>query len=160
MAVRYFNGVLEGADSADLTAWRRGLDLTALVAEVRNLIGTFQYNVALQRIWHEVLAATSRYIQETQPFKLFKTDPDATRVILLNLAEALRVTAILLKPFLPRTAATFYRAFDFEATRPWGAVGLDDVLRSTPPPSWRVTAELVAGKPAPLFPKIEAKEPV
>jgi methionyl-tRNA synthetase len=159
MCVRYFSGVLEGADSADLSAWRGGLDLGALVADLRELIGTFQYNVALQRIWLDVLGATSRYIQETQPFKLFKTDPDATRLVLLNLAEALRVTAILLKPFLPRTATTFYRAFDFEATRPWDAAGLDAVLKADRPSSWRVTAELVGGKPAPLFPKIETKEP-
>ncbi len=50
----------------------------------------FDYNVAIQRIWLEVLDAVNRYIQETQPFKLAKTDLDACKTVLLNLAEALR----------------------------------------------------------------------
>ena len=39
-------------------------------------------------------------------------------MVLVNLADWLRVTAILIKPFLPQTAETFYRAFNFEESRP------------------------------------------
>ena len=102
------------AEAVDLTAWRRGLDLAALVGELRELMIAFEYTRALQRIWLEVVDAANRYIQETEPFKLAKTDLEACRVVLVNLAEWLRVTAILIKPFLPRTAETFYQAFNFE----------------------------------------------
>jgi methionyl-tRNA synthetase len=113
--------------------------------------------VALQRIWREVVDSANRYIQETQPFKLIKTDPAATRAVLVNLADCLRVAAILIKPFLPRTAATFYRAFNFEVTTPWDRVAYADALRPLNQAGLHVTAPLTDGKPAPLFPKVEVK---
>ncbi len=157
MAVKYFDGRLDPADAGGLpVAWRGGLDLPGLIDDLREQIATFQYAPALDRIWLEVLDAANRYIAETQPFRLIKTDPDATRVVLANLAEALRAIAILIKPFLPRTAATFYEAFDFGTAQPWDAVRYADA--ATPPaprPVLTVTAPLIEGKPAPLFPKID-----
>ena len=82
------------------------------------MIASFEYSPALQRIWRDVVDSANRYIQETEPFKLAKTDLEACRGVLVNLADWLRVAAILIKPFLPRTAETFYRAFNFEGTRP------------------------------------------
>ena len=46
--------------------------------------------------------------------------------MLLNLAEWLRVASILIKPFLPRTAETFYEAFNFEADNAWDQVSYGD----------------------------------
>ena len=113
--------------------------------------------MALQRIWLEVLDAANRYIDATAPFKLAKTDLEACKAVLVNLAEALRVVAILIKPFLPRTAETFYRAFNFEEAQPWDRVGYRDASRRPAPLELRVTAPLSGGKPTPLFPKIEDK---
>jgi methionyl-tRNA synthetase len=157
MCLRYFQGDLAGSAAIDRTAWRGGLDLPALVGDLCSLVGTFQYNVALQRIWLEVLDAANRYIQATEPFKLIKTDPEATKVVLANLAEWVRVAAILIKPFLPQTAETFYRAFNYAEAKPWEAVAYADVLEP-PAIELRVTAATVEGKVAPLFPKIEAEK--
>ena len=157
MAVRYFDGNLEGASSIDVTAWRSGLNLGALVEELRGLIATFQHNVALGRIWSEVVEPSNRYITATEPFKLIKTDPDACRAVLVNLAEAVRVIAILIKPFLPTTAATFYGAFNIGEVAPWESVSYADVLKRPEVDALKVTATLVSGKPSPLFPKIETK---
>lgn len=158
MCVKYFDGRLEGLAGADLSAWRPGLDLGALVADLRGLVESFQYNVALQRIWQDVLVPANGYITATEPFKLIKTDPDATRLVLANVAEAVRVTGILLKPFLPAAAAAYYGAFDFGSSRPWESVNWDDVAGASAPGSWAVTAPLLpGGKLAPLFPKIEPK---
>jgi methionyl-tRNA synthetase len=159
MAVRYFEGNLGDASAVDASAWRAGLDLPALVEELRGLIGSFEYNVAIQRIWSEVLDRANRYIQTTEPFKVVKTNPESARAILVNLAEAIRIIAILIKPFLPRTAETYYRAFNFEETTPWDRVSYADALRPLRQEGLHVTAPLSAGKPAPLFPKIESKAP-
>ncbi len=155
MCVKYFEGVLPGSAAIDATAWQAGLDLPALVEQLRQLVGSFQFNVALQRIWLEVLDAANRYVQTTEPFKLIKTDPDACRAVLVNLAEAIRVAAILIKPFLPGTAETFYRAFNYEASKPWDSVSFRDAASPSLPDDLHVTAALINGKPAPLFPKIE-----
>ncbi len=158
MCLKYFEGRLPDAPAIDATAWLGGLDLPTLVAQLRDQVGSFQYNTALQRIWFDVLGAANRYISETQPFKLIKTDPEATRAVLVNLAEALRVIAILTKPFLPRTATTFYRAFNYEEAQAWDSVGFADALNRPHLPTLHLRAPLEGGKPAPLFPKIELKE--
>ena len=157
MCVKYFDGRLDGSAAVVPDAWRAGLDLEALVSDLRGLVGTFQYNLALQRIWLEVLDAANRYVQVTEPFKLARTDRDACKAVLVNLAEAFRVIAILIKPFLPGTARTFYHAFNFEPGRPWDGVGYCDALARPEGPELCVTAALEGGKPAPLFPKIETR---
>ena len=69
----------------------------------------------------------------------------------------MRVAAILIKPFLPRTAQTFYRAFNFEATKAWDQVSYGDAVVPQLPRDLQVTAPITSGKPAPLFPKIELR---
>jgi methionyl-tRNA synthetase len=157
MCLKYFDGSLNGTAKIDATQWRKGLDLDELVGSLRAQIGSFEFSPALQVIWRDVVPAASRYIQETQPFKLAKSDPAACHAVLVNLAEWLRITAILIKPFLPRTSETFYRAFNFEATKAWDKVSYNDVTEPQLPTDLEVTAPITAGKPAPLFPKIELR---
>jgi len=156
MVVKYFGGTLAGASEVDATAWRGTLDLPALVDELRGLVASFQYNVAIQRIWQDVLDAVNRYVQVTEPFKLIKVDPDACRAVLVNLADAIRVASILIKPFLPATAQTFYESFNFGDAQAWDDVSYADAASPRLPSELRVTAPLVGGKPSPLFPKIDA----
>ncbi|MHC5539355.1 class I tRNA ligase family protein [Singulisphaera rosea] len=157
MCVKYFEGRLPGADAVDSTTWLAGLDLDGLVTDLRGRVGSFEYNPALQRIWLEVVGAANRYIEDTAPFKLAKTDLEGTKPILINCIEAIRVIAILIKPFIPRTAGVFYSAFNFEEAAPWDEVGYRDASARVSIPELRVTATLTAGKPTPLFPKIELK---
>ena len=77
--------------------------------------------------------------------------------MLLNLAKWLLVAAILIKPLLPRTAETFYHAFSFGEAKGWNRVSFSDTAHSFAGLDTRVTAPLTGGKPAPLFPKIEAR---
>lgn len=159
MCMKYFGGELAGSGEITPQAWRlHEADLNPLSRELQELVANFQYPAALQRIWGDVLGAANRYINETKPFKLAKSDLEQCKIVLVNLAEAFRVTGILLKPFLPSTAETFYRAFNFEATAPWESVSYADVPELVPPRELRVTAPLVEGKVAPLFPKIEVEK--
>jgi methionyl-tRNA synthetase len=157
MCMKYYSGRLEVPAGTDLAQWRPGLDLDGFVAELRGSIGGFEYSLALQRVWSSVVDAANRYIQETQPFKLAKSDPAACLVVLVNLAEWFRVVAILIKPFLPKTAETFYRAFDFERVKPWAEVSYQDATVPLAVDLLTVTAPIIDGKPAPLFPKVESK---
>ena len=51
------------------------------------LVGSFEYNVAIAADLAEVVDSANRYIQETKPFKLAKTDLEACRAVLVNLAD-------------------------------------------------------------------------
>jgi methionyl-tRNA synthetase len=155
MCLKYFDGDLGDPSTVDVTQWRQGLDLASFTRSVGELIESFEYNTALQRIWKEVVDAANRYIQETQPFKLAKSDLEACRVVLINLVDWFRITATLIKPFLPRTAETFYRSFNFEQASPWDRVKYRDAAERPTIDRLRVTAPNAGGKPAPLFPKIE-----
>ncbi len=123
------------------------------VKQVRGHVEACQYNQALQKVWQYVLDPTNQYAERREPWKLVKTDRDATRQVLFDMIEPLRAAAILLKPFLPRTAETIYRSFNF--AQPWEAVRYEDA--ATPPvpiDDLRVLAAMEGGKPKPLFPRI------
>lgn len=157
MCTRYFEGKLEGSATIAPTDWRSGIDFKNLADELSAMMARFEYSQALQLVWSQVLDTANRYIQNTEPFKLIKTDREACRVVLANLADAIRVTAILIKPFLPATAEIFYNSFNFSDVEPWDIVDYSSISSvAGRPVDWHVTAQLVDGKPQPLFPKIQA----
>ena len=112
-----------------------------------------QYSLALDKIVQKILIPADGHIEQNAPWKLVKTDKEATKAILFNLTEILRAAAILLKPVLVRSAETIYRSFNF--TQAWEAVHYADVCgRPGQSEDLRVVAALVNGKVPPLFPVI------
>jgi methionyl-tRNA synthetase len=113
-----------------------------------------EYSQALVTIWQQVLDPANQYADRTAPWKLVKSDLEAGKRVLFDLAESLRAAAILLKPFLPRSAETIYRSFNF--IQPWEMVRYEDVwVYPRQNDDLRVTATLDgAGKVKPLFPRI------
>ncbi|MGD9648397.1 MAG: hypothetical protein AB7U73_21985, partial [Pirellulales bacterium] len=97
--------------------------------------------------------------EETRPWLLANPgkpehDLEACRRVLVNLVEAVRVAAILLRPFMPRTAEKLYGGFSFSG--PFEKQSLAQIVeRPAESEDLRVTAELVDGKLPPMFPKIE-----
>jgi methionyl-tRNA synthetase len=132
-------------------------DIETTVQQVQGHIEACQYNQALQRIWRQVLDPSNRYADRTEPWQLVKTDKEAGKRVLYDLVEQLRTVAILLKPFLPRTAETIYRSFNFPQA--WETVRHEDVwVHAREGNDRRVLAAVEAGKVKPLFPRITAKK--
>ncbi len=130
-----------------------GLDLAAFVETVRGHVEACRYNLALQAIVQDFLTPTNQYLEANAPWKLVKTDKDAAARVLFNAVQSLRVASILLKPFIPRSAEAIYTSFNFP--KPWAEVRYADAaVLAAQPDDLRVTAELVDGKPKPLFPRI------
>jgi methionyl-tRNA synthetase len=118
----------------------------ALVGTVRQAVGTFQLSVALRDIW-ELVGATNRYIVIREPWKLAK-DPGRQAELETALyisADALRVIAELLRPFMPATAD---RTLAMLGQSPAPASWVD--LRSG-----ALRPGTLLGETAPLFPRIE-----
>ncbi|WP_078414549.1 methionine--tRNA ligase [Priestia abyssalis] len=63
-----------------------------------------EFSVALTALW-QLVSRTNKYIDETQPWALAKEEDKRGELasVMTHLAESLRHTAILLKPFLTRT---------------------------------------------------------
>jgi methionyl-tRNA synthetase len=152
LTVKNHGGVLAG--TAGVLPGAIVPDVASVVRTVQANVEACRYNVALQTIWLEILNPANKHVEDTKPWSLFKTDPEASRRVLYDLAEVLRVVSILLKPFLPKSAETIYRSFNFPT--PWESVRYEDAA------TWPerkedlcVAQSLRDGALPPLFPRIE-----
>ncbi len=118
----------------------------ALPARVADAVRTFQLSAALRDIW-EVIAATNRYIVAREPWKLAKAPERRAELetALYVPADALRVVAELLRPFMPGTAERTLRMLGHTPTlASWTDLRSGGLAPGT-----------ALGETAPLFPRIE-----
>ena len=71
------------------------------------------FNETLGIIWQKI-SAVDRYVNDTKPWILIKTDLPRTKEILHKCIQEIREIALLLKPFLPDTAEKITTQFDAE----------------------------------------------
>ncbi len=119
-------------------------DAARTAAETRSLLEQNRIQAALQAIWSLVDRA-NLYVEQTKPFKLAKDPGQAKRLddVLYSLAEACRVLAVLLGPFLPETAGKIY-----------AQLGLSGVPETFSAATWgQLAAGHPIGNPVPLFPR-------
>ena len=153
LTAKNYNGVLPNPKGSSLPCPVAGLDLAAFARQVRQQVESCQYSLALQSVVQQLLTPTNQYLEVHAPWKMVKTDLPGAAEVLVSAAYMQRVAAILLKPFIPASAAAIYAAFDFG--KPWGEVSYDDAATFVPREGdLRVTAELEGGKPRPLFPRL------
>lgn len=154
MIRRYRAGVVPSPDGPDPT----DEDLRAVAAGLYDAIEQamgrdFDPQAALVAIW-DVVARTNRYVEKRAPWSLAKAERsgDATAAArldttLYHLAEALRVIAQALRPFLPGTAECIAGQIGFVLETPsWPAAFTWGQL----PPGTQVS------EPRPIFPRIGA----
>lgn len=162
MSRKYFDGkipqcdvILSGEQTTQNWLGRKGLE--DLAAGVANAYGTnFRPDGALGAVWSGMdslntsgLFHANKYIEDTQPFKLAKTDIEATGRILYALLESIRWYAWMLTPVMPKTALKIFTALgldpDVEYEKGW-----DKALTWGQLPPGGVLPE-----PVPLFPRKE-----
>ncbi len=151
LVTKNYGGCLEGTAGIRPSEIQTGLEKT--VKEIQGHVEACQYNQALEKIWRQINDPANQFADKKEPWKLVKTDKDAAKVVLFALAEQLRIAAILLKPFLPRSTATIYQSFNF--AQPWDEVRYRDAY--TYPgqkEDLRILAALEGGKVKPLFPRL------
>jgi methionyl-tRNA synthetase len=142
MIDRYREGVVpEGERDPVLVAGEDGFE--RLDGIVREQLDRFQITAALEAIWARV-RRLNRYVEETKPWELAKSDGDSERLdtVLYNLAEGVRVLALLLHAYMPDSSGRLLEALA-EGNRELDAFG----ARSGGARIERIP---------PLFPKLEA----
>lgn len=75
----------------------------------KEFMDNFELNKAMDLIWRKISELDLK-IQETQPFKLIKTDEKKAKEILMELVAGLQNIALMLKPFLPQTSEKIFNA--------------------------------------------------
>jgi methionyl-tRNA synthetase len=72
-------------------------------------VDSLDFNRALGFVWEKISALDER-IQQTQPFKLVRTDKKQAGEIVKELATGLFEIALMLEPFMPETAGKIKQA--------------------------------------------------
>src|SRR5699024_7066049 len=78
--------------------------IKSTVLEVEEAMEEMQFSVALSSIW-KLVSRTNKYIDETEPWILAREDAKRNRLgnVMAHLAESIRITAVMLQPFLTET---------------------------------------------------------
>ena len=156
VGAKSFDAVLTGTGGRLPEKVMEDFDPATVVAEVRNHLENCDYNMALIAVILKVCTPANQYLDTNAPWKLVKGTPEdkeRAKVVIFDVVETLRIAAILLKPFIPRSAEAIYTSFNFP--QPWSEVTYEDAAELvSQPDDVRITAELVDGKVKPLFPRI------
>ena len=139
---KYFDGVIPAAVPTEAE--------TALTAEINELKGkvsealeTFHFREAL-KLAMDMARAGNRYLQETEPWKLAKTDMERTATILNTVIQLCANLAIVFEPFLPFMSDKLLKMLGGDKIT-WDMLGCMDLVP--------VGAKI--GQPELLFEKIE-----
>ncbi|MBC1521649.1 methionine--tRNA ligase [Listeria aquatica] len=110
-----------------------------------------QFSVALAKIW-SFISRTNKYIDETAPWVLAKEEKQTELAsVMAHLAESLRITAVLLKPFLTKAPQEILSQLNLSFEQNFDSlVGFDGIPAGTK----------VVAKRTPIFPRLDAKEEV
>lgn len=109
MIEKYHGGVVTNAGVNEAV----DEDLQALVkttvANFEKDMDAMEINSAIKGVW-ALISRANKYIDETGPWILAKDEAKAARLqtVMYNLAETLRVVAILVAPFIPSTSPKIY----------------------------------------------------
>jgi len=98
MIDRYRDGVVPAGEVGPQLA----ADFDGVVERVRDLLDQAELSQALEVIW-KLVRRLNQYVEESRPWDLAKDESLAGDLdgVLYNLAEGLRVTTLLLHPYLP-----------------------------------------------------------
>ncbi len=140
---KYFGGMTPVA--GELTdADRQALsDIKAAVAAETEAIETFHFREALKQAM-EIARVGNRYLQETEPWRVAKTDMSRTATILNIALQICGNIAIAFEPFIPFTSAKLAKMLGLDSMS-WDKLGGSDL----------VADGKEIGQPELLFEKVE-----
>ena len=139
-----FGGVVPERQAETETDAALVREIEALPALVRAHVEAFELNLALDKILG-VVRSMNRYIAETAPFKVMKTDPVAAGGVLYNLLEGLRFIGALLTPVLPQSGPRIVADVGWSGDVP----AVDDLRFGAPraaPKCWQAAVVCASGQ--------------
>lgn len=105
MIYKYNEGKIYRGKESD-TLESSSLQKTAVekISEYQGFMDRYQLSQALSSIWI-LIGMANRYVEESSPWTLNREgQKDKLNCVLYNLAETLRLVAVLIEPFMPETA--------------------------------------------------------
>ncbi len=143
---KYYEGKVPAANSYTKEDLLILTELAAAPGKIAKAIEQFRFREAVSE-WMNVARMGNKYLAETEPWKLIKTDEERVKTI-MNVALQISCNlAILAEPFLPFTSAKLFGLLNLSSLK-WPAAGQTN----------NIAAGHVINKDELLFSKIEDSE--
>lgn len=154
MVDKYFNGEIpafvRGEDAFDTSLETLGLET---IDKVEEAMENMQFSIALSTIW-QYISRTNKYIDETTPWALAKDETKQARLgnVMAHLVDALRRSAVLLRPFLTETPEKIFNQLGVteDEAKAWESLAQFD----------SIAAGTRVKKEGPIFPRLDVEEEV
>ena len=140
---KYFDGIVPAAGELTETETTLIEDVKKLKVELTEALDTFHFREAL-RLAMDMARAGNKYLQDTEPWKVAKTDMARTATILNTAIQMCANLSIAFEPFLPFMSAKLVKMLGGDKIS-WDMLGCFDL----------VPAGAKIGEPELLFEKIE-----
>ncbi len=153
MIQKYFNGVIPTYTGSNNEYEQQLLEVSKeIVTKYEEAMEKMEFSVALTNIW-QLVSRTNKFIDETKPWVLAKEEQtEQLGSVMAHLAESLRVTAVLLQPFLTQTPKKIFAQLNIvdEKLQTWESLATFGVI----------PAETTVVKGEPIFPRLEVEKEV
>jgi methionyl-tRNA synthetase len=123
---KYFDGVVPAAGELQDVDKAAFAEIQTAVAALTEALETFHFREALRQAM-EIARVGNRYLQETEPWKVAKTDMARTATILNVALQICANLAVAFEPFLPFSAAKLRGMLKLENLT-WDQLGSDAIL--------------------------------
>ncbi|MCM1163580.1 MAG: methionine--tRNA ligase [Muribaculaceae bacterium] len=140
---KFFNGIVPAKGEITPTEQNLAQDINATVAALTDNLDNFHFREALKQAM-EIARLGNRYLQETEPWKVAKTDLNRAATILNTALQVCANLAVAFEPFLPYMSRKLSDMLHLDKLS-WDMLGNMDILKEG--------AEI--GQPKLLFEKIE-----
>lgn len=109
MIEKYHGGVVTNAGAAEAIDEELQALVKTTVEQYIKDMDNMEINSAIKGVW-ALISRANKYIDETAPWILVKDETKAARLqtVMYNLAETLRIVAILIAPFIPSTSPKIF----------------------------------------------------
>lgn len=125
---KYFDGKVPAAGELADVDHQLFADIVAAKESLSNNLDTFHFREALKDAM-EIARLGNRYLQETEPWKLAKTDISRVETIMNVALQICANIAIAFEPFLPFMSEKLCRLLGLKNIA-WNKLGTDDIIAS------------------------------
>jgi methionyl-tRNA synthetase len=153
MIQKYFDGEIPAYSGpktdfdGELTAFSKDT-----LVKYEEAMEKMEFSIALNALW-QFISRTNKYIDETQPWNLAKDEENREKLgsVMYHLAESLRISGVLLKPFLTKTPDKIFEQLGIQepALKEWASLSEFGQL-----------PQVKVSKGVPIFPRLEVEEEV
>lgn len=146
MAEKYFEGKIDYSIVANNEFAGKCISISENIHK-EEYWSRLSFNLILENIW-QMIGDANNYIAQKEPWKLAKNNLEELKIVIFNIWNSLRLTALSIYPFMPETAEKIWKQLGLKSLKE------EAILRW----EWEPGYEIRVSKGEQLFPRIEKKE--